>query len=402
MASRARMAVALLFFANGLSLATWVPRLIDVQTRLNMSDATVGIVLAVGAAGGIALGPWAGRASARWGSGRVAVVTVLLFAPVSPLIAVAPSPWVLALILAWMMGMDAISDAAMNAHGIRVQKLYSTSILNSFHGFWSLGTVLGGAIGAGSLLLGVPLLPTLILAAAIAVVATVIAARNLLPGNDPDTHLDEEQVPSFADPGSVGQRFRIASLTPVTLLLGFFTMLAVTVEEIPPRWSSIYLGSIGVDEQFVGISFVAFTIAMMAGRFTGDRLVDRFGEITVVRASMIVTTLALLLGLLSSSLIGFTLACIITGYGVATLFPAAMRAAAHIPGIRPASGVTVVSWLARSGFIIAPLIVGLVAEAAGPGWGIACAAVAAMIIVPLAVVLRWGSTPSPRAANSSG
>jgi fucose permease len=265
-----------------------------------------------------------------------------------------------------------------------------------------LGTVLGGAIGAGSLLLGVPLLPTLILAAAIAVVATVIAARNLLPGNDPDTHLDEEHVPSFADPGSVGQRFRIASLTPVTLLLGFFTMLAVTVEEIPPRWSSIYLGSIGVDEQFVGISFVAFTIAMMAGRFTGDRLVDRFGEITVVRASMIVTTLALLLGLLSSSLIGFTLACIITGYGVATLFPAAMRAAAHIPGIRPASGVTVVSWLARSGFIIAPLIVGLVAEAAGPGWGIACAAVAAMIIVPLAVVLRWGSTPSPRAANSSG
>jgi MFS family permease len=396
------MAVALLFFANGLSLATWVPRLIDVQTRLNMSDATVGIVLAVGAAGGIALGPWAGRASARWGSGRVAVVTILLFAPVSPLIAVAPSPWVLALILAWMMGMDAISDAAMNAHGIRVQKLYSTSILNSFHGFWSLGTVLGGAIGAGSLLLGVPLLPTLILAAAIAVVATVIAARNLLPGNDPDTHLDEEHVPSFADPGSVGQRFRIASLTPVTLLLGFFTMLAVTVEEIPPRWSSIYLGSIGVDEQFVGISFVAFTIAMMAGRFTGDRLVDRFGEITVVRASMIVTTLALLLGLLSSSLIGFTLACIITGYGVATLFPAAMRAAAHIPGIRPASGVTVVSWLARSGFIIAPLIVGLVAEAAGPGWGIACAAVAAMIIVPLAVVLRWGSTPSPRAANSSG
>lgn len=394
--------MALLFFANGMSLATWVPRLIDVQSRLGMSDATVGVVLAVGAAGGIAFGLVAGRASARWGSGRVAVVTILLFAPIAPLIAIAPSPWTLAVILAWMMGMDAISDAAMNAHGIRVQKLYSTSILNSFHGYWSLGTVIGGAIGAGSLLIGAPLLPTLLVSAGIAVVATVIASRNLLPGSDPDTHLEPDSVPSFADPGSVGPRFRIASLTPITLMLGMFTLLAVTVEEIPPRWSSIYLGSIGVDEQFLGIAFVAFTIAMMAGRFTGDRLVDRFGEITVVRTSMLAATVALIVGLLSSSLIGFTLACIVTGYGIATLFPAAMRAAAHIPGIRPASGVTVVSWLARSGFFIAPLIVGFVAEAAGPGWGVACAAVAAAVIVPMAAVLRWGSTPSPRAVNSNG
>jgi MFS family permease len=234
------------------------------------------------------------------------------------------------------------------------------------------------------------------------VVATVIASRNLLPGSDPDTHLDEEEVLSFADPGSVGQRFRVASLTPITLMLGLFTLLAVTVEEIPPRWSSIYLGSIGVDEQFVGVAFVAFTLAMMAGRFTGDRLVDRFGEIRVVRASMITATIALLLGLFSSSFIGFTLACMVTGYGIATLFPAAMRAAAHIPGIRPASAVTVVSWLARLGFIIAPLIVGFVAETAGPGGGVACAAVAAAVIVPMAVVLRWGLTPSPRAVSSSG
>jgi len=378
-----------------------VPRLIDVQSRLSMSDATVGVVLAVGAIGGIAFGLVAGRASARWGSGRVAVVTILLCALVAPLTALAPSPWILAVILAWMMGMDAISDAAMNAHGIRVQKLYSTSILNSFHGCWSLGTVIGGAIGAGSLLIGAPLLPTLIFSAAIAVLATVIASRNLLPGSDPDTHLDEE-VPSFADLGSVGQRFRVASLTPLTFMLGIFTLLAVTVEEIPPRWSSIYLGLIGVDEQFVGIAFVAFTVAMMAGRFTGDRLVDRFGELTVVRLSMVAATVALVFGLISSSLIGFTLACIVTGYGIATLFPAAMRAAAHIPGIRPASGVTVVSWLARSGFFIAPLIVGFVAESAGPGWGIACAAAAAAIIVPMATVLRWGSTPSPRAVNSTG
>lgn len=397
---RARFAVALLFLSNGLALSTWIPRLVDVQTRLEMSDGTLGVVLAMGAIGGIVLGPFAGRAAMRWGSGRVAWVTLLLLAPLTPLIAVMPTAWSLALLLAWLGGMDAVMDAAMNAQGIRVQKHYATSILNGFHGYWSLGTVIGAAIGAGSALIGAPLFLTLALTAIIPTAAALVSARWLLAAPDPDTHLTD--VPSTADPGSYAPKFRFASMTPVTLLLGLFTILAVIVEDVPARWSSVYLTSINVSEQYVGIAFVAFTAAMMIGRFTGDRLVDRFGEITVVRASMVAAAVALVLGLLSSSLIGFTLACIVTGFGTATLFPAAMRAAAHIPGIRPASGVAVVSWLARGAFFIGPLIVGAVADAAGPGWGIACAAVAAAIAVPLAAVLRWGSTPSARAVSSNG
>lgn len=400
MVGRARIAVVLLFLSNGLVLSSWLPRLVDVQDRLGMSDGTLGVVLAAGAIGGILLGPWSGRAATRWGSGRVAWVTLLLLAPLTPLIAIVPTAWGLAILLAWLGGMDAVMDAAMNAHSIRVQKHYSSSILNSFHGFWSLGTVIGGAIGAGSALIGAPLFATLAITAVIPIIAAVISARWVLPAPDPDSHLTE--VPSTADPGSYATRFRIASITPITLLLGIFTILAVIVEDVPPRWSSVYLTSIDVSEQYVGIAFVAFTVAMMAGRFTGDRLVDRFGEIAVVRVSMLAAAVALIVGLASSSLIGFTLACVVTGFGTATLFPAAMRAAAHLPGIRPASGVAVVSWLARFSFFIAPLIVGFVADAAGPGWGIACAAVAAAIAVPLAVVLRWGSTPSGRAVNSTG
>lgn len=400
MVGRARFAVALLFFSNGLALSTWIPRLVDVQTGLAISDGTLGVVLAMGAVGGIVLGPFAGRAALRWGSGRVAWVSLLLLAPLSPLIAVMPNAWSLALLLAWLGGMDAVMDAAMNAQGIRVQKHYSTSILNGFHGYWSLGTVIGGAIGAGSALIGAPLLLTLAVTATIPTAAAIASARWVLAAPDPETHLEE--VPATADPGSYSPRVRLTSLTPVTFLLGIFTVLAVIVEDVPARWSSVYLTSIDVSDQYVGVAFVAFTVAMMIGRFTGDRLVDRFGEITVVRTSMIAAAIALILGLLSSSLVGFTLACVVTGFGTATLFPAAMRAAAHLPGIRPASGVAVVSWLARSAFFIAPLVVGFVADAAGPAWGIACAAVAAAIAVPLAAVLRWGSSPSARAANSSG
>jgi len=81
--------------------------------------------------------------------------------------------------------------------------------------------------------------------------------------------------------------------------------------------------------------------------------------------------------------------CAVTGFGVATLFPAAMRAAAHLPGIRPATGVATISWLSRAGFVTAPLIVGVIAENFSVAWGISVTVVAALILLPLSSILTW-------------
>ena len=45
---------------------------------------------------------------------------------------------------------DAITDVAQNSHGLRVQRLYGRSILNSFHAVWSSGAVLGGLLGGAA------------------------------------------------------------------------------------------------------------------------------------------------------------------------------------------------------------------------------------------------------------
>mgnify|MGYP002685550957 CR=1 FL=1 len=81
-------------------------------------------------------------------------------------------------------------------------------------------------------------------------------------------------------------------------------------------------------------------------------------------------------------------ACAVIGVGVATLFPAAMHAATRIPGVRPAMGVATVSWLARAGFVVAPLAVGAVAERLGIAWGLTVPILAAFLLVPLSSVLR--------------
>src|SRR5699024_11940876 len=59
-----------------------------------------------------------------------------------------PTVWVFAAILVAFGLCDAITDVAMNAHGIRVQTRHGSSLLNRFHALWSLGAVLGAAGGS--------------------------------------------------------------------------------------------------------------------------------------------------------------------------------------------------------------------------------------------------------------
>lgn len=41
-----------------------------------------------------------------------------------PIVGLAPSAWVLAIALFWIGAIDSVMDGAMNAHGLRVQRLY--------------------------------------------------------------------------------------------------------------------------------------------------------------------------------------------------------------------------------------------------------------------------------------
>ena len=83
------------------------------------------------------------------------------------------------------------------------------------------------------------------------------------------------------------------------------------------------------------------------------------------------------------------------GFGVATLVPAAMHGADQLPGLRPGTGLTVVTWLMRVGFFGAPLLVGLVADAAGLRAGLLAVPVAGVVAALLAGVLprRPASVP---------
>ena len=404
---RARIAVSVLFFVNALTLSAWLPRLAELQINLSLSDFDIGLALTAGAIGGVAAGILAGPLIGRFGSNTVAVLALIAILPVLPMIGVAGGLWVFALVLLVVGALDAVMDAAMNSHAMRVQHGVKRSILNTFHGYWSLGTVAGGLIGVGTAAVGLPLAWSLGLVSVLCAVLVFSTWRWLLPGKDPDSflegrangdvHQEVEQLQSAnPDPSSfmpppprVAASKRVIA-RPIIWALGAFIILAVMIEDIPGRWSSIYLAEIGTPERFVGWGYVAFSVAMTAGRFLGDRIVDSIGERTWTRVAMAATALALGGSLVIGSAWAFIIGCAVTGFGVATLFPAAMRAVAHLPGIKPATGVSTLSWLSRAGFVVAPLAVGAIAEGAGIAWGVGVAVLAAVALLPLSAVLKSG------------
>ena len=146
--------------------------------------------------------------------------------------------------------------------------------------------------------------------------------------------------------------------------LGVLAACGAFVEDAGASWSALYLrDELAAGAATAGLGFVTLSIAMTIGRLTGDRFVDRFGQRRVVRVGGALTAVgmgvALALPSFPTTLLGFALA----GLGVATLIPAVYHAADELPGLRRGVGLAVVNWLLRIGFLLSPLVIGVLADA---------------------------------------
>jgi fucose permease len=374
--SRVRIATAGLFMINGVVGFSFLPRLVEIQADAGLDEAGLGVVLAVGVGGALFIGPLAGLLVQRWGAAPIAFVMGLACMPGLIAVGFATSGVGLAAALAVLLAADAMMDAAMNTRALEVQGAYGRSLINSFHGWWSLSTILGSGLGALSAVLMIPLSTFVIFVAGVCTVAILImwsfGATRLPPLKTRST----DSFPSH-------RRFTL-KLRSGGLLLILFIMCAVIVEDVPVRWGSIYLSDLGQSAFVIGIAYVAITTMMTIGRFVGDRLVDRWGGINVVRLSMAVAALTMALALIQGSAAAFIVASAVSGLAVATLFPLAMQAASALPGISPAMGVAIIAWFSRLGFAIAPLAVGLIAQAAGIRAGLMVFVGAAIFLVFIA------------------
>ncbi|WP_432561666.1 MFS transporter [Kineococcus sp. SYSU DK003] len=355
---RARSAVAGCFFLNAVFYSSLVPRLPELRDGLGISNAALGTAIAALPLGSLVAAPFSSVVLRRLGSAWTASAgLVLLAAAISA--AVAAPTWPLLVVAFFLAGLvDALVDVAQNAHGLRVQRAYGRSILNSFHGVWSVGAATGAVLGSAGAALTVPLTGQVWVTAAVLGVVALLLQRLMLRGPDrPEPTGDETAAARRATPR------RRARVVAAVLALGLLAACGSLVEDAGSSWSAIYLhDELGTAAGTAGLGYLALMVAMTFARLTGDRLVDRYGQRRVVRTGGAMTALgmgtALLWPSLPLTLAGFALA----GAGVATLIPAAFHAADELPGLPHGVGLSLVNWAMRLGFLLSPPLIGLIAD----------------------------------------
>src|SRR5690606_22823048 len=183
-------------------------------------------------------------------------------------VSLSPTVLVLVVFLLGAGAVDALVDVSQNAHALRVQRIYRRSIVNSFHGVWSIGAVLGGLMGSAAAGLAVPLPVHIAVSAAVFSAVALVSLRYMLSGPEDA----ERTAPAAAsDPNASAapppRRFPVRRATAAMLaMLGAIAVCGAFVEDVGSSWAALYLGrDLGADSATAGLGFVALNVAMTLG-----------------------------------------------------------------------------------------------------------------------------------------
>lgn len=372
--SRARGAVAALFLVNGAMTGNLVPRFPDLKAELELSNTAFGSAVGAYGLGALALGLLGGLLVRRFGSRRVAWVSSVAIAANLTLIGLAPSGLALAAVLAVAGALDSYADIGANAHGLRVERLYGRSILNSLHGVWSVGAVIGGAMGSAAAGLDIAVEAHLAAAACLFAAVALAASRFLLPG------------PDDAAPAAPGH----LRLAHGIVALGLIAAMAQTMEDTTAAWGGVYLREeLGAAAAVSGLGFIALQSTQTVGRLLGDRVVTRYGDRTVARAGAALAGGAMAFALALPSIAITIVAFGLVGAGIGTLIPGAMRAADRL--LPNGMGLMLVGTVLRIALLVAPPLVGVVADASSLRVALLVMPAGAVLVIMLSRALSDGA-----------
>ncbi|MFD1143708.1 MFS transporter [Larkinella insperata] len=358
--SKARRATQLIFLVCGLGMASWAPMVPFTKDRLALNDANLGLLLLLLGAGAMLMMPTSGWLVARFGSRIIMFFAALVMAFALPLLLTLTSTAATAVTLFLFGASIGAIDVAMNTHGVQVQNLYGKPIMSFLHGLFSVGGLLG-SMGLGFLVkLGLNPLYAILSIAVIMVLITVTQYRYLF-----EAERERQITAQFAgsDEKPTGKTQRFGWLQGSVLFLGLMCFAIFLAEGAVLDWSAIFLrDSKGVDAEFAGAGYAAFSVAMATMRLVGDKLVARLNSKTVVVGGSLLSALGLSIAILSPWALGALMGFMLVGLGAANIVPIFFSAAGRLPGISPTVSIAAITTMGYTGMLAGPALLGLIAQ----------------------------------------
>lgn len=368
------------FFFESSVIGQWIPRIPDIKDALHLSDAQLGLALLSMPLGTLIGFAVAGRLLHHMGLRNGCRVFLPLWALLFILPALAQSLIQLMLALAISGIAIGLIETAMNTEAARIEKAAGKRLMSRCHGFWSLGTMFGALLGGFIAHQGVGVAAHyLFIMPAIAVGGYLVATAlpSALPAaNDAVKSLDsvplsQAAVESKADDGTDSgmSADKLALITipgRAILLLCVMPLGIMMVEGAFIDWSAVFMRDVmAASPLLIAVTYSFFSIVMATVRLTGDAITERFGELAVVRASGLASTIGIALFAMASSTFWVFVGAAIAGAGVAIVFPLTVTAAANRPGRSSADNVAALNMISFSAFLIAPPLIGFLSDAIG-------------------------------------
>ncbi len=358
----------MLFFVNGLIVGSWAPKLPVLMSRLDITEATLGLIVLGLGIGSLCMMPVFGAMVARAGSRRAVTLSAWLAAPSLIWISAAPNLWTVAAAVFLFGGLIGGMDVAMNANAVAVERARARAIMSSCHGFWSLGAFTGAGVGGAIIQAGGDTLHAVVVSA-VAFAALAWALPRLLA-----------DAPA---PGEAKAPLRLPR-TALPYLLGLMALTSMIPEGAILDWAAVYLErEMGASLTVSGWGFAACAGTMAMMRFLGDGLRLRFGAVRTLQVSAGIAMSGLALAGLAGgpmlAIAGFALA----GIGIANMMPIALSAAGNVPGLASGVGLSVVTIMGYSGILLAPSSIGWLAERLS--LGTIYLGLAVLLLIPLAL-----------------
>lgn len=355
---RAWWAAVARFLIHGLAISTWVSRIPSIKSSLHLGDGLFGLALLGTAVGSVIGIPVCGYFVSNYGSRRAATFTssALCVALVLPAFAFNTVTLFAALfVFGFMAGSN---DVAMNSQGVAIERLMGTPTMSRFHGMFSIGGIVGAAIGgfiasqSVSPQIHLPVAGALILAFA-------IATGPYLMETSPDA-----KTPSI--------RPRLHHMPSALLVLSAIGFCIFLSEGAIADWTAIYLKQVlNAGPGLAAAGYAVFSAAMSIFRLLGDGISTKLGAAWTIRGGAALAACGLASALLVHSPYAALPGIALTGVGFSSIIPLVFAAGGRVPNVGEGAGVATVSGLGYIGFLIGPPAIGFISQVSSLRLGLA-------------------------------
>lgn len=361
-----RFFLSIFFFLSGVCFSTWASRIPTIKTTFGYNEAQLGTILFFMPISSLIGLPVSGWLVHRYDSRIPLSISFILLAFALACIGFSGTTFTLIASICFFSFSLRLLNISMNTQAITLQKNFDRNINGSFHGLWSTGGIVGVGFSTILVALKVTIAIHLLIVAIVTLITTLVSYRFLL---------SNDRSPS-------GNKFRIGKPDPGIVYLGLLLFFALVCEGGMFDWSGIFFKEVVKVEIFTW-GYLVFMICMATSRFASDLIVERIGmaRTYILSACLIIAgiSLAILFPYFWTSITGFCL----VGFGTAPVIPMTYVLAGGNKKYSAGIVISIIATYGIVGMLIGPPLIGYLAHAFNLRISFVAFALSGLMLIPI-------------------